>query len=291
MGFHHCLAGLKWALLILPLFCLIDLPAAHAACTGEDGGTGLVTELHEGETLILEDGRAIRLMGVLTPKRARGAGPASEARTAMEKTLAALTVGKKISLQQDGRKRDRYGRLLAHVFAEIDGERVWVQEKLIAAGMARVISFPDNRLCIRQLLETESHARQEPRGLWKTGYFAVRPAAAEDLLYRLAQNYEIIEGQVENVAEVKGRTYINFGQNWRRDFTILIAAKDAKSFQDDGAAEHVLPAKLADLGGRNIRVRGWIKKYNGPSVSVTHPEQIEILEDRDGALDQEDRQP
>jgi len=30
--------------------------------------------------------------------------------------------------------------------------------------------------------------------------------------------------------------------------------------------------------GKTIRVRGWIKKFNGPLIEASHPEQIEILE-------------
>src|SRR5262245_24108864 len=88
--------------------------AARAECDGEDGGAGLVVEITEGDTLILDDGRAVRLVGVLGPKRARS-GPVSEARAEMEKAIQELTLGKRINLQLDGRKRDRYGRLLAQV--------------------------------------------------------------------------------------------------------------------------------------------------------------------------------
>ena len=31
-------------------------------------------------------------------------------------------------------------------------------------------------------------------------------------------------------------------------------------------------------GGR-VRVRGWLKSFNGPMIEVTHPEQIEILKE------------
>ena len=32
-------------------------------------------------------------------------------------------------------------------------------------------------------------------------------------------------------------------------------------------------------GGRRVRVRGWIKSYNGPMIEPSHPEQIEVLEE------------
>jgi len=32
--------------------------------------------------------------------------------------------------------------------------------------------------------------------------------------------------------------------------------------------------------GRRVRVRGWLRKYNGPMIDASHPEQIEVLADQ-----------
>jgi endonuclease YncB( thermonuclease family) len=263
------------------LFVFVMLTAvtqAYAACGGEEAGRGVVTEISGGETLVLDDGRAIRLTGILGPKRA-AQGPASEARDEMEKALSDLTLGKQVSLRIGERKRDRYGRLLAHVMLvdEAGGETEWVQGRLVADGFARVISFEDNRLCVSELLTLEEAARHERKGLWGNGFFAVRPAMAEDQLYRLAQSYEIVEGRVVDVAAVKGRTYLNFGKDWKRDFTAFVPAKTAGMFGLDGAGQGP-GITLADLAGKHIRVRGWLRNYNGPSITVSHPEQIELVE-------------
>jgi len=262
--------------------CLSFAAGARAECKGEDAGAGIVTEVQEGETLILEDGRAVRLAGVIGPKRARG-GPASEARSEMEKALSDLTLGKKVALRLGERKRDRYGRLLAQITVARDDETIWLQERLIAEGMARVISFPENRLCTVELLAKEEDARQAQKGLWKTGFFAIRSADGEDLLSRLAQSYEIVEGEVRSVADIKGRTYVNFGDNWRKDFTAFISPQTAKLFDGAPATGPMISFDAAALKGKRIRVRGWLKNFNGPSITVTHPEQIEILEQKSAA--------
>ncbi len=257
------------------LLCLLIAYPARGACKGEDGGTSVVTEINSGETLILEDGRAVRLIGVLMPRRARE-GPAFEARALAEAAIEKLTLGKKVSLQLDTRKRDRYGRILAHVEAVGDTESFWVQSKLVEAGLAKVISFQDNRLCVERLLALEQEARRARKGLWGNGFFSIRSADAQDILYGLAQSYEVVEGRVSSVTEIRGRTYINFGQNWRQDFTAFIPEKSSRLF---GAENSVSPVgmSLASLNGKTIRVRGWLKNVNGPSMTVTHPEQIEII--------------
>ena len=265
-------------LIVLALFFWLGFaPTAGAVCKGEDGGSGVVTAVNDGETLILDDGRAVRLMGVIGPKRAR-IGPGSDARAQMESALSGLTLGKKISLQVDKRQRDRYGRVVAQIMVMNGAGPLWVQGALVEEGLARVISFPDNRLCTTELLAKENDARQAQKGLWKTGFFAVRPAEAEDLLFRLAQSYEIIEGEVRDVTELKGAFYINFGQNWRRDFTAFVSAKSAGLFGASAGGGGNRSIDIAQLKGHHIRVRGWLKNFNGPSITITHPEQIEILD-------------
>jgi micrococcal nuclease len=243
----------------------------RAECAGEDGGTSVVSEIRGGDTLIMGDGRSLRLAGALIPRRGAGEDRDAGGRQEAEKAIADLLLGQRAQLHLDAGRRDRYGRLLAQIFVEKNGQRVWVQHQIVASGLARVISSRDSRLCIAELLAAENTAREARRGHWGTGLFAVRPAGAEDLLTGLAQNYEIVEGRVENVAEVRGRIYLNFGRNWRRDFTAAISSEAARLFPGDTEA-------LAKLKGRLVRVRGWVENVNGPSINLTHPEQLEILE-------------
>ncbi len=260
--------------MISALALIVMLPsAAQAKCAGENGGASVVTEIRAGETLILGDGRAVRLAGVLAPKRWEG-GSRSAGRAEMERELTRLVQGKKVTLLLGARKRDRYGRFLAQVIADADGDAIWVQEKLAAAGVVRVMSHADNRICIGELLAHENEARAARRGLWKTGYFAIHAANAAHVLSGLARHYEIVEGRVHSVKEVRGRVYLNFGENWRRDFSVYIPAKSSALFSGEGARE---TPPLAQLKGRLVRVRGWLRIFNGPSITVTHPEQIEVL--------------
>ena len=73
-----------------------------------------------------------------------------------------------------------------------------------------------------------------------------------------------------NAAVSGGRAYLNFGRNWRTDFTVTISPQDMKSFKADG----IDPRKYA---GKVIRVRGWIERLNGPEIEVAVPEAIQVL--------------
>ncbi|MDX1711308.1 MAG: hypothetical protein R3316_09250 [Rhodovibrionaceae bacterium] len=73
-----------------------------------------------------------------------------------------------------------------------------------------------------------------------------------------------------DAADVRGRVYLNYGEDWRRDFTVTLDRKTAARFRDEG----IDPLAYE---GRRLRVRGWVKSFNGPMIEVTHPEQIEVL--------------
>ncbi len=100
--------------------------------------------------------------------------------------------------------------------------------------------------------------------------YAIR--AADTIPPQDVGTFQLVEGTVLDVAMVGGRTYINFGPDWKTDFTVTIEARDRKLFPA-GALE---PEALR---GRKIRVRGFIERLNGPMIAVTHPEAINTCRD------------
>ncbi len=233
------------------------------------GGSATVVEVVDGDTVVLNDGRQVRLVGIQAPKLPLGragfaAWPlADRAKAALE----ALSLGHEVSLGFGGRRTDRHGRALAHLFLP-DGR--WVQGELLSQGMARVYSFPDNRALVPQMLRLERAARAARAGIWGDDWYAVRTPEATR---RDLGTFQLVEGLVVAVAEVRGRYYLNFGADWRTDFTVTVAKNRHGLFED-------MNVDLKTLKGRSIRVRGWIDQRNGPTIEATHPEQIEVLEGR-----------
>jgi len=253
--------------------CLAAGPGPAVAAAAEipvlaPGGSAEVIAVIDGDTLVLDDGREVRLVGLQAPKLPLGrpgfaAWPlAAEAKAA----LAGLTLGRRVRLAYGGRRGDRYGRLLAHLFDAETG--AWVQGALLAAGMARVYSFADNRARVAEMLALERAARAAGRGIWGDPFYAPRSAAEAGAHLG---GFELVEGRVLTAAAVRGTVYLNFGADWRSDFTVAIRPAARETF----AAAGVDPLAYA---GRLIRVRGWLKSYNGPMIEATHPEQIEVLE-------------
>lgn len=160
---------------------------------------------------------------------------------------------------------------MAHVFLIGAAEREWVQGYLLRHGHARVDAVPDARDCISELLAHERVGERARAGLWRNPAYRRRPADAPQRLMRLRNTFQIIEGRVRKVAVTRTRIYVNFGDDWRTDFTA--AARRSSSLADDAVAA------LQRLEGRRVRVRGWIERRNGPYVELFDPLQIEDVDD------------
>ena len=252
------------------LSVVLALAVAWPAAGLQRGERVRVGAVIDGDTVVLErpvDGaRQVRLVGIQAPKLPLGrpgfeAWPlAAEAKRVLEE----LVRGHTFELRFGGRRMDRHGRLLAHLYDE-DG--TWVQGEILGLGMARVYSFADNRALVAEMLALEGAARAARRGIWGHPFYAVRnPAEAA----RHIDTFQLVEGRVLDAAKVKSRIYLNFGVDWRSDFTVMINARPLRLFTKAGLDP-------LTLEGRIIRARGWLKRRNGPMIEATHPEQIEIV--------------
>lgn len=247
------------------LALVFSLPAWAGALTVD--GRGKVVEVVDGDTLVLEDGREVRLVGIQAPKLPLGrknfaTWPLADA---SKSALLTLALYKTVTLSYGGRRIDRYNRLLAHLH---DKTETWIQGEILRRGMARVYSFSDNRAMVAEMLAIEREARAARRGIWRHPFYRIRRAES---VHREIGSFQIVEGTVRDVADRRKYTYLNFGENWRTDFTVAIRARARRNFETSGMS-------LSALKGRKIQVRGWIKSRNGPMIDATHPEQIEILQ-------------
>ncbi|MEO6014994.1 MAG: thermonuclease family protein [Devosia sp.] len=248
------------------------LVGAANACDGlRDGPKGTVTEIVDGDTLLLDTGLVIRLIGIQAPKLSLGRADQPDWPKGDESkaALTALTLNKPVLLRYGGAQIDRHGRALAQLY--VMGETpVWVQQKMLEQGQARVYSFADNRACLPELFAAETRARAAGLGIWTDSYYRVRRADRPADLAKLSGHYELVEGRVLKAERIGQQVFLNFGRYFKEDFTAVIDAKALRLFADLGAD----PLKL---GAALVRVRGWIDDRDGPRVAVTHPEQIEIL--------------
>lgn len=229
--------------------------AASAACGIADLGTAEVAAARDDATLLLKDGRAVRLAGIEP-------GPAAHL------LLVTLTQGRRVQLSAASQPAtDRYGRILA--FARTDNGSL--QEALVAEGVARVGVRAGGLSCAAALLKLETQARLARRGLWADPNFV--PLAAESGTWpqeRLG-TFVLVEGRVLSVRQGGSTVYVNFGRRWTRDFTLNVPRRLQAAFREAGRDPQMLQ-------GRRVRVRGWLERRTGPMIEASAPEQIELLE-------------
>ncbi len=214
--------------------------------------TARVVGVIDGETLILNNAREVRLVGIQAPPRAKA-------------FLASLILKRIVELHMETKLHDRYGRLLAQVVRADDG--LWLQGALLKAGLARVYTMSDNRLLAAEMLARERQARAAGRGIWKLARYAIR---TPQNVRRSINTLQIVEGRVKDVAQVGKWIYLNFGADWRHDFTVKISVRNKKKFLAGGL-------NPLTLKGQRIRVRGWVLQENGPMIVIDHPERLEMI--------------
>ena len=137
----------------------------------------LVVRAVDGDTLKLEDGQRLRLIGIDTPEMHESAKLVRDAkRSQQDKALIQsmgrssyeftkkLVEGKRVRLEFDIEKHDRYGRLLAYVYLA-DG--TFVNNEIVKQGYASIMTYPPNVKYVDLFQKLYKEARENNRGLWK----------------------------------------------------------------------------------------------------------------------------
>lgn len=253
-----------------------------------------VARVINAKNVQLEGGQIVRLASLQAPNLAdvteegesrQGEPLAADAKTALEKLLSGkklymLSVGK---TNEQGRSLDRKGRWVAHAYSvtphedKKEPDTVWIQEAMLSQGWGMTYVFEDScetgekkkalSPCfeIKQMLKTEDEARKAGRGIWADPYYRI--VDTESVQDRVGR-FTLVEGVVKEVMMKKGIAYLNFGADWKADFTLTVDREHLKDFDANA---------LLALQGKKVRARGWVQEKNGPMIELVHPLQMETL--------------
>ena len=162
---------------------------------------------------------------------------------------------------------DRYGRQTAFVF--VLGEENSVQAALLAQGEAFAAADIADKDCAAALLASEAAGRQAKKGIWAEASATKNAESAGDILAGNGR-FMLVEGRVLSVRQAGATTYLNFGRNWTRDFSVTISRRMLPSLEAAGMAPK-------SLENRRIRVRGFIETRTGPRIELLRVGQLELL--------------
>lgn len=233
-------------------------PARSAGCAFEPQGEGRVAAVIDARTFRLDDGREVRLAGIV---------PAVTDKTKATAALAAVITGRDVTLRGEDDAPDRYGRQPAFVF--LTGSETPVQSELLRRGEALVSTEMANKDCAAELAAAEAEARQAKKGTWADPAAIKNAESPGDILAGIGR-FTVVEGKVLSVRQAGATTYLNFGRNWTRDFAVTISRRMVPAFEAAGLSPK-------SLENRRIRVRGFVEARGGPRIEVLRVGQIEVL--------------
>lgn len=125
-----------------------------------------VQRVVDGDTIIVKylDGKTdrVRILGVNTPETHKPNSPVECYGPEAERYTRSKLSGKKVRLEVDLEKRDKYNRFLAYVY--LDGQRF--DDELLRLGYARLMIIRPNGSHKKEMLRIELEAKSQRRGLW-----------------------------------------------------------------------------------------------------------------------------
>ncbi len=218
-----------------------------------------VSKVLDGDTVILKDGRHVRLIGINAPEIAHRNRPGQEGGEEATAFLKKRIEGKKVRLEFGKEREDKYHRLLAHLIDE-DGENI--NQLMLEQGHAHVTIILPNISRLDQYIATERIARINQRGIWQLSQYQVAPI---EEAHRSRNLFRRLKGKVLSIEKKKSAWLLNFGNGIKA----LIRNEHLQSFQSHGK----LPSRLK---GITITIRGWVHWSKGaPLIRLTHAHAIE----------------
>ena len=179
-------------------FCLLILFSLSVGCEARRDGLLTVTKVFDGDTVLLSDGEKVRLIGIDCPEAYESEKLFRDARRThrdvaliqaqgrqAKEVAVRLVRGKRVILEYDLERRDRYGRLLAYVYiplaqphipqapsglfvTERDGVScIFMNAYLLEAGYAVPMMIPPNTRYADLFQSLHQKAREEKRGFWR----------------------------------------------------------------------------------------------------------------------------
>ncbi len=224
---------------------------------------GQVARSEPGPTLVLKDGRRLVLAGIWPLRRLHDGADGIENALAimMENRLQQLT---SIRFFLSAPTSDRYNRFKAYI---LDDQDHWLSLTLLEEGLVYAFPVGERPEIASALYAAEAKARARNKGLWAHPPLSVQSAQT---VTAPAGTFAVIKGPIAMATKVAGTVYLNFGMDWRQDFTTRLVWPLRRQYpKSERTAEW--------WQGRTIEVRGMLESYNGPMITPLHPAQIRLL--------------
>ncbi|MEM7027730.1 MAG: thermonuclease family protein [Pseudomonadota bacterium] len=215
----------------------------------------------DGDTVIIDDDRHVRLIGIDTPEIFHDGRVAEPMAYAAKQFLASLIQDNAtVKLHFDIESMDKYKRTLAHLYLP-NGENI--QASLLASGLAVPLIIPPNLAHVDCYAEVSAKARQQQIGLWSLATnqsVHVAKLTAED------KGFRVINGKVKRVSASRSAIWINMEHN----VALRILRSDLDYFN---------MKQIETLPGRHIEAKGKLYFRNQQHrIRIRYPLDFTIID-------------
>lgn len=250
------LCFLFWGLLCIPAVKGEETPLNAPIFQDE------ITGMNEFPVLRAKSGHTIVLSGIERPQSHGIKNPDLQP---IMKWVANQLIGQDVIIHPSGNHFDMLGRL--HAFVK-KPDQPSINMTLLKNGLTRVQLTTGFTHQSDQLFAAEAYARRHKIGLWGEGKF--KRYDANDY-QGPRKGYIIATGKITQNAKRKTYLYINFGEDWRDDFTVGIPVNDNRF--------DIRMIEKSFIKDKIVEIRGLIENWNGPFIRLDVAEHLRLIEE------------
>ena len=218
---------------------------ARPSCAGPvEIANARLLRIERNGAIVLTDGQTVHLEGMRLAGGASDHAPPTFADQALVAVQSTLRSGP-LTLTSVPPLKDRYDRIRVQAFV---GER-WVQDELLRRGLARVSIAPDRTECAAELFAAEAEARATH--CWNLVFAGLCDPDARQSRPRYGHLSDRRRQSSERERQKWARAYLNFGEDWRTDFTVTVDPEDMRELPRGRrrSARHMLDKPFACAAG------------------------------------------
>lgn len=162
-GFYYAVFAVTAGLIVLLfVFHFVLFPRPQY---GYGQFRAVVTYVNDGDTVRIDTGKTVRLLGIDAPELHHPDRPSERYAAEAKQTLSGMVMGKKCIFSYTAkRKYDVYGRVLAH----INCGGVHINAEMVGSGAAYYYERSEDRLSLG-LKKLEVEAKKRKAGVWFDG--------------------------------------------------------------------------------------------------------------------------
>ena len=257
----------EFSLLLLSTLLLSSvtgISSSYASCKADHFDRSVkIKSTHDGDTIKLKTGEKLRLIGIDTPElgydKQKPQPYSWEAKKQLTKLLHQHN--NQVKLRYDVQKKDKYHRLLAHLYLD---NGISISEWLLEKGLATALTVPPNTWNLYCYKAAEKRAQAARRGIWSLPSY--QPIESSTLKYS-QKGFRLVRGKVVRIGYSKKSVWLNLTGK----MALRIDRKDLPYFQQ------MNPETLI---GRTVISRGWLYSYKGETrMQIRHPAALEVIQD------------